>query len=272
MAYQVKYMELPNGVTLEYVEQGDPSGISVLLLHGLSDSWRSFELVLPHLPERMRVFAVSQRGHGQSSYPEHGYGSEDFAADVAAFLDALHLDAAIVMGHSMGSWIAQRFAIEHSDRTQALTLVGSFFSMAHSPVPRELWDSVVSTMEDPVDPNFVREFQESTLAQSVPEAFFETVVQESLRLPARVWKSIVARSMEEDFSGRLNSIEAPTLIVWGDQDKMASRNDQDAQAAAIGGSQLVTYEGIGHAVHWEAPQRFASDLTEFAKASHALNS
>lgn len=265
MSYQVKSVELSTGVTLEYVEQGAASGISVLLLHGLSDSWHSFELVLPHLPESIRTFAVSQRGHGESSYPREGYGSKDFAADVAAFLDALHLDAAVVVGHSMGSWIAQRFAIAYPDRAQGLVLVGSFFSMAKSPVPRELWNSVVSTMEDPVDPDFVREFQESTLAQPVPHAFFETVVQESLRLPARVWKAIVASSMQDDFAGRLSNIEAPTLLVWGDQDEMASRSDQEAQTAAITGSQLLTYESTGHAVHWEAPQRFASDLAAFVE-------
>lgn len=272
MAYQVKSVELATGVSLEYVEQGDPSGISVLLVHGLSDSWHSFELVLPHLPESIHAFAVSLRGHGQSSYPEEGYGFEDFSADVAAFLDALHLDAAFVAGHSLGSSIAQRFAIAHSDRTQGLVLAGSFFSMANSPVPRELWETVVSTMEDPVDPDFVREFQESTLAQPVPQAFFETVVQESLRLPARVWKAVVESSMEDDFSGQLNSIEAPTLLVWGDQDAMVSRSDQEAQTAAIAGSQLVTYEGTGHAVHWEAPQRFASDLAAFVKMGRTLNS
>lgn len=271
MPYRVKSVELSTGVTLEYVEQGDPSGPTVLLLHGLSDSWHSFELILPHLPESIRAFAVSQRGHGLSSQPQTGYGFDDFAADVAAFLDALHLDAAFIVGHSMGSSIAQRFAIDHSDRTQGLVLVGSFFSMANSPVPRELWESVVSTMEDPVDPNFVREFQESTLTQPVPQAFLETVVQESLRLPARVWKAIVAGSMEHDFSEQLNSIEAPTLLIWGDQDEMASRSDQEAQTAAILGSQLVTYEGTGHAVHWEEPERFATDLAAFVKTDRALN-
>jgi non-heme chloroperoxidase len=156
---------------------------------------------LPHLPKSIRAFAVSLRGHGQSGYPHEGYGSDDFAADIAAFLDALNLDAVFVVGHSLGSSIAQRYAINYSDRTRGLVLVGSLFSMALSPVPRELWESVISKMEDPVDPDFVREFQESTLAQPVPPAFFETIVQESLRLPARVWKATVAGSMEDDFPG-----------------------------------------------------------------------
>jgi pimeloyl-ACP methyl ester carboxylesterase len=62
----MKSVELPNGVRLPYVEQGDPSGVPVLLLHGITDSWYSFEPVLPHLPESIHAFALTQRGHGDA--------------------------------------------------------------------------------------------------------------------------------------------------------------------------------------------------------------
>ncbi len=75
--------------------------------------------------------------------------------------------------------------------------------------------------------------------------------------------------MQEDFSGQLGRIKAPSLLVWGDQDEMTSQSDQEAQIEAIVGSRLVTYEGTGHAVHWEAPQRFAFDLAAFVKTAHA---
>jgi len=259
-------VELPTGVNLQYAERGDPSGVPILFLHGLSDSWHSYELVLEHLPESIRAFALTQRGHGDSSRPEDEYSFHDFAADVAAFMDTLDLEAAVVVGHSMGSAVAQRFAIDHPDRTRGVVLAGSFASMAASPIARGLWDEVVSEMEDPVDPGFVREFQESTLAQPVPPEFMETIVQESQKLPARVWKATVAGSLEDDFSGELSRIEAPTLLVWGDQDGMIPRSEQEAQTAAIAGSRLVVYEGAGHAVHWEEPERFASDLVTFVEA------
>lgn len=120
-------------------------------------------------------------------------------------------------------------------------------------------------MEDPVDPAFVREFQESTLAPPVPEAFLETVVQESRKLPARVWRAFIEGSMQEDVSGELHNIEAPTLLVWGDRDGMVSRSDQEAQMAPVPGARLVVYSGSGHAVHWEEPERFASDLVSFVE-------
>ena len=69
----IKSVELPGRARLAYAEQGDPLGIPVLLLHGATDSWRSFERVLPHLPDSIRAIAVTQRGHGESSRPEGGY-------------------------------------------------------------------------------------------------------------------------------------------------------------------------------------------------------
>lgn len=266
MAPNIESVELPTGVTLECKEQGGASGIPVVLLHGLSDSWRSFELVLPHLPESIRAFALTQRGHGDASRPNEGYRLQNYAADVAAFMDVRKIEAAVIVGHSLSGSIAQRFALDYPERTRGLVLVGSFASLPNSPVAQQLWE-VVSTMEDPVDPGFVREFQESTLAQPVPQEFMETVVQESLKLPARAWREAVAGALKDDLSGERNKIKAPTLLVWGDQDGMVPRTDQDAQTAAIASSRLVVYRGAGHAVHWEEPGRFASDLAAFVQTT-----
>src|SRR5262249_46981098 len=63
---------LANGVALSYVQQGDPSGTAIVLLHGLTDSWRSFETMMPKLPRSFRVLAISQRGHGDSDRPADG--------------------------------------------------------------------------------------------------------------------------------------------------------------------------------------------------------
>src|SRR6185436_11002192 len=126
MTRDTKSVELPTGVSLSYVEQGDASGVPLLLLHGVTDSWRSFELVLPHLPNSIRAFALTQRGHGDSSRPAAGYRFKDFSSDVAAFMDAVGIDAAVVAGHSMGSVIAQRFAIDKPDRVRQLVLIDSF--------------------------------------------------------------------------------------------------------------------------------------------------
>jgi len=258
----IESVELPNQVKLPYVEQGDPSGVPVLLLHGFADSWRSFERVLPHLPESIRAFALTQRGHGDASRPAAGYRVHDFAADLVAFMDVLQLEAAVVAGHSMGSSVAQRFAIDYPERILGLVLISSRATLRDRPGVREFWDSTVSKLTDPIDPDFVREFAESTFAQPVPHAFFETTVQESLKVPARVWRAAFEGGLEDDFSGELDKIKAPTLIVWGDQDATCPRSDQEA-LAALTGSRLVVYPGAGHALHCEEPDRFASDLAAF---------
>lgn len=263
----VKSVELPNRVTLPYAEQGDPSGVPVLLLHGFADSWRSYELVLPHLPGSIRAFALTLRGHGDASRPAAGYGVRDFAADVAAFQDAMHLRAAVIVGHSMGSGVALRYAIDHPTRTTGLVLVGASPTMGATAAAREFWDSTVSKLTDPVDPALVRGMTESALAQPVPTAFLEAAVREGMKVTALVWKAAIESRwrLEGDYSAELSQITAPTLIVWGDQDTRYPRGEQEALASEIAGSRLLVYHGAGHLLHWEEPQRFASDLVTFVE-------
>jgi non-heme chloroperoxidase len=120
----VTSVALPTGVTLPFVEQGDPAGVPVVLLHGGTDSWRSFEPVLPYLPSSIRAFALTQRGHGDASRPASGYHPRDFSADVAAFLDSQGLESAVIAGHSMGSTVALRFALDYPERTRGLVPMG----------------------------------------------------------------------------------------------------------------------------------------------------
>ena len=258
----VKSVALPTGVTLPYVEQGDPDGAPVVLLHGITDSRRSFDLVLPHLPDSIRAIAPSQRGHGDADRPATGYRPADFAADLAAFVDALDLGAAVIAGHSLGSSVGQRFAIDHPERVLGLVLVGSVTTWRGNAAFAEVWTSGFSTLTDPIDPAFVREFQASP---GMPTAFLDTVVRESLKVPARVWQAGWKALMETDHSRELGKIQAPTLVVWGDQDPLCPGTEQDALVAAIAGARLLVYPGIGHSLHWEEPERFAADLTAFVE-------
>ena len=259
----IKSVDLPTGVSLPYVEQGDRLGVPLLLLPGLGDSWRSFEPLLLHLPESIRAFAMTQRGHGDASHPADGYRFHDFAADITAFVDALELEAAVIAAHSASGFFAQRFAIDHPEHTLGLVFIGTPTTLRGHPGAHDAWDPTISKLTDPVDAGFVREIQKSALAQPVPEEFFETLVQEALKVPAHVWRASFEGFLEDDLSTELDKIEAPTLIVWGDRDGILSRSDQEALAAAIAGSRLVVYSGAGHSPHWEEPDRFASDLVSF---------
>jgi len=259
----IKSVELPNRVKLPYVEQGDPSGATVLLLHAIADSWRSFEPVLSFLPESIHAFALTQRGHGDASRPARGYHPRDFSADLEAFMDALRLEAAVVVGGSSGGFIARRFAIDNPDRTLGLVLLGSPAALRDKPGVLEMWNSTISKLTAPIPPGLVREFAEGTLVRPVPQGFLETIVQENLKAPARVWRETFKGLLEDDSLEELGKIRAPTLIVWGDRDVILPRSDQESLAAAIPGSRLLVYPGAGHAFYWEEPRRVASDLAAF---------
>lgn len=250
-------------MTIDYVEQGDRSGIPLLLLHGLADSWRAFEPVLPHLPRTIHVFAPSQRGHGNSSRPQKGYRPSDFASDIAAFMDALDLKAAVIAGGSSGGVVARRFAIDHPDRTLGVVLLGSPFALGDKPGVREMWESTFSNLVDPIDPGMVREFAETTIAPSVPRDLFEILLEENRKPPALVWRETMRGLIEDESARELGKIAAPTLVVWGDQDAILSRRDQDAMTQRIPDARLVVYEGAGHTFYWEVPERVAEDLVAF---------
>jgi non-heme chloroperoxidase len=258
-------IHLSTGVTLPYVEQGDPSGVPMILLHGYSDSSRSYELLLPHLPDSIHAYAYTQRGHADAAKPVAGYRVEDYVADVAAFMDAMGIDAAVIVGHSGGSYTAQRFALDHPDRTLGVVLIGSFRAFHDNPGVLELREAVAQ-LSDPVDADFAREFQESCVAQPVPAAFIDAIVAGSRQMPARVWRDYLAGVLEADVPTESGTIGAPTLIVWGDQDAFCPRSDQDALLAAIPRSRLSTYRGTGHCPHWEQPERAAAEIAAFTRS------
>jgi non-heme chloroperoxidase len=257
---------LSTGVRLQYAERGDPMGEAIVFLHGYSDSWYSFSRVLPLLSLSYHAFALTQRGHGDSDKPRCCYAPEDFAADIDAFMDALNLEEATVVGASTGALFAQRAALSYPRRVSRLVMIG-----AQTPANEAVMGLVeeMRALEDPVPPEFVRGFQESTIYQPVPQEFLDTVVSESLKLPARVWRDYLEQSVlsiDREYLIELHEIDVPTLILWGEQDPLFPREEQERLAAAIPGASLKVYPDTGHAVHWDRPEWVVRDLEEHMKA------
>lgn len=271
MKTTVRQIQLPGRVRLEFAEQGERGGLPVIALHGVTDSWRSFEPVLPHLPPDLHLLALTQRGHGGSDTPAGGYAPADFAADVAAFMDAMAIERAVLVGHSMGSIHALRCAIDHPTRVAGLLLAGTMPWFGRPPEMIQFHREQIAPLEDPVPEAFAREFQQSTLARPIPAAWLDAFVAESLKVPARVWRAAFAGFIGDDFSARLHEIDVPTLIVWGRHDMFCSAAEQQAMLQLIRGARLVEYADAGHAMHWEEPQRFALDLTRFVHSVAATS-
>lgn len=257
-----KHIELPGRVTLHYAEQGNANGTPVILLHGITDSWHSYELMLPYMPEFIHLYAISQRGHGGSGRPQYGYQPEHFAKDIALFMKSLQIKQAIIVGHSMGSIVAQCFAVQYPELTKALVLTGSLADCQTSPALAD-FGKTVAALQDPVNRDFAREFQQSTIVRTVPPAFFDTMVNGSMKVPVRIWKSVMKELVASDYTKQLEAVKVPVLLIWGDKDAIASRADQQALRNSLSDCRFVIYEGTGHATHWEEPERFANDLTSF---------
>lgn len=252
-----------SGVRLSCVEQGDPNGPAVVLLPGPTDSWRSYEQVLERLPGSIRAVAVSQRGHGDSDKPPGGYGIADFANDAAALLDVLRIERAVLVGHSGSCLVARRVAIGLPDRVAGLVLEASPTTLVGDPGLVDFVASVVADLTDPISPDFARSFAAMTSSSDVARAVLDRAVAELLKVPARVWREVFPALLNYDDTAELETINAPTLLIWGDADPLVGRGMQDELVARIPLAELLIYQGVGHTPRWEAAERFAADLAAF---------
>jgi pimeloyl-ACP methyl ester carboxylesterase len=250
-------VELPDGSRIHYARSGPFDGPTVFFVHGWPDSWVSFRPVMEQLPEHVHAVAISLPGFGGSDPIAGPARPSDMARAVVAVADRLEISSAVFVGHSMGTLVCQRVTEIRPGLVSGLVLIGAFVNL-----PVEVGDelgAVVSGFTDPMDEEFVREFQAGTLATPVPDELFEALVAESMRAPAAVWQSAVA-GMRVEQGRDPSSIGVPTLLIWGDQDSLALRDQQDVLLTAIARSRLEVYTGAGHSPNWEQPARVAGDV------------
>jgi non-heme chloroperoxidase len=255
---------LASGPRVHYGEQGDPDGEPIVFLPAYTDSWFSYSRVLPLLPPRYHAYAVDQRGHGDSDRPACCYTVQDFAADTVAFLDVVGVGRTTLVGHSGSCLVARRVAEAHPERVARLVLIGSPRSLGDNQEELGL-QAAVRALQDPVPVQFVRELQGGAAHVALPEPFFERLVAESLKLPARVWKSALDGLFAFDDAADLGRIAAPTLLMWGEWDRFLPREEEDDLAVAIPGARVIVYPATGHSPNWERPEMVAADLDAFMR-------
>lgn len=263
---EVRRVRLATGITVSFIEHGDPAGTPLLLLHAWGESLGSFDRLIPLLPARVHVLAPDQRGHGDADKPAAGYTLTDLAADVEAFMDALGLASAVLAGSSSGGYVAQQLAVDRPHRVIGLALIGS---------PRSLQDrpsfaDEVDRLTEPIDQAWV----EDSLTwfprfHEVPQWYISDRVRDGVRIPALVWRESLAGLYTAVPPTQNGTITAPTLIMSGARDELLSHQDQHALATAIPGSRILIYDDTGHLVLWEQPKRIAEDLTDFVNTLSA---
>jgi non-heme chloroperoxidase len=255
---------LRTGVTLAYAEQGEPRSETLLFVHGFADSWYSFSRILPLLSSAYHAYALDQRGHGNSDKPIGAYTQEVFAADIIAFMDAVGLSTVTLVGHSMGSFVAQRVVLRNPERVKRLVLMASAPTAVEHPALCILQQAIL-TLTDPVSRDFIYEAQTSGIIHPVPSDFLDTVVTETLKVPAPIMHAAITGLVTGDRDVDLASITVPTLIAAGDRDELFTEAEQRTLAEQIPHATLKIYEATGHGLHWEQPHEFVRDLETFLK-------
>ena len=256
----VRWAELSTGVRLPFVSVGSASSTPALLLHAWDETRRSFDRLLPRLADTVSAIALDQRGHGEAVRPPTGYSLTTLAEDVVEFMDALGISSAVLLGSSSGGYVAQQVAAVNPDRVAGLVLVGS----PHSLRERPAFADSVDQLRDPVSEAWVREsLTWFPTLQPVPLWYIEDRVRDGAAIPARVWRETFYALCDATPPSELATITCPTLILWGGQDQVLGREQQDGLTRAIPGSRLTVYEDTGHLVLWERPDRVAADSSRF---------
>ena len=139
------------GLRFHYREYGATNidAPSIVLLHGVASNAKIWITVGPRLGERFRVYALDQRGHGETDKPDSGYDFPTVAEDLAAFIDYLGIERPVIAGHSWGGNVALEYAATHPDALRGLVLVdGGFMEM--SARPGMTWEQTEKMLAPPV--------------------------------------------------------------------------------------------------------------------------
>jgi pimeloyl-ACP methyl ester carboxylesterase len=267
-----KRVALPDGVSLAFVPMGDPAGQTVVLIHGYTDNARDWVPLLPYLSPRFRLILVDIRGHGRSDKPECCYTRWDFAYDVKLLLDALGVERADVVGHSLGSFITQSFAESWPERARRVVLISSSGGpRAGSPrKPAYDYASQIRQLKEPIDPDspFMIEWWSSPTP--VDEEFIRRQRRDAAAIPLRVWLAVLDQGLVyEDLQRTLPRLKAPALLIWGSQDPIMEEEERQTLREALPQAQVKVFPGLGHNPIWEDPRACAEVINTFLTAAPA---
>jgi pimeloyl-ACP methyl ester carboxylesterase len=260
-------VDLKSGLTVHYVAAGRADAPPLLLLHGLGDTNRSWSLVLPELAKSHRVYAIDQRGHGATSSPACCYTMPELAYDAVTFLDAMKIERAAVVGHSLGSFVAQVLAARHPERVTRLVLIGSA-DTTHGMDMLEWLLEQARAMNGAPGAEFIDQWQQN--AAPVDEEFLAQVKRETAIVRPHVWKTIAQNLMTEDHRRFVREIRTPVLILWGEKDHGFLLAQQEGLRKLLPHAEFKAYANLGHNPHWEQPSVVAKDLRAFLEEETVL--
>jgi pimeloyl-ACP methyl ester carboxylesterase len=262
------------GDALSYVELG--AGDPVLLIHGLGGNWTAWLETIPALARRYRVIAVDLPGFGGSAPSGNGISVTGYSRTLSHLLEELAVDNPVVVGSSLGGWVAADLTLRSPDRVRALVLVD-----AAGIVPTS-WERLkaLAMMEGaarmaPYAPRFRsavasrRRLRAWALRYTIdrPEELAADLVY--MALPAApdpgFRPALVAskRSWSDAWCDRLTEIDCPTLIIWGARDSLLPLRHGREYARRIVTSRLHVIPDAGHLPMIERPRECNQLMLEF---------
>ena len=255
-------VELDTGITMKYVEMGNPEGKPLVLIHGMTDNSRGWSLMAPFLAEDFHLYIPDLRGHGDTDKPDlRSYPISLYASDIASFMTEVGVDEADILGHSLGSAVAQAFAINYSDMTNHLILESS------TPVKSgdtTMYETALEFGEDPPSEEFMDSWYSNP--NPVDEEFLSYEMEESRTLPPYDWRQITKGFSSSNLTPFMDELESPTLILWGTADSLMGKSQQDELKKLIPDAEFISYQGNGHNIQWEIPEDMAADVSDFLLA------
>lgn len=244
------------GGTIAYDEAG--SGSPIILLHGAFLDRHTWDLQVPALAERYRTVRYDLRPFGESTVPDQPYKTTD---DLLALMDALKIERAHLVGHSLGGAVAIDFALAHPARVASLVLVNSGVTGATMPADEQKEAMQVFAGARESEAKAVEAWLALGLwsaSRARPEVM-TAIERITARNAARF--SMAAppfAPITPPAIGRLGEIRAATLVVTGDRDTPGNRAGSESLAKGIAGARLVVVPGADHAI----PIGWAKELNE----------
>jgi pimeloyl-ACP methyl ester carboxylesterase len=263
-------------IPLNVIELGE--GDPILFVHGLSGSWPNWLEQLPVLAESHRVIAVDLPGFGHSPMPHERITISAYARALDGLMEALGVSAATVVGHSMGGFISAELAIAFPQRVERLVLVSAVGIRTYHRRDVERVEPYLRLIAP-----IIAVYTGWTAAQSdwvarrpgLRNLALGFVTRHPSRLPAALaaeqlrgagkpgFMEALRANIDYPIKDRLSEIACPTLIVWGDEDKVIPVSDASVFEELIPDSRKVIFEGTGHIAMLERPAAFNELLSEF---------
>ncbi len=264
-------------MTFYYRTHGDPAGSPMLLLHGSFASGRWWVPFMDLLPADILSIAPDLRGCGRSERvgDEHAYAIEEQAADLHAFVEAMHLRGFDLVAHSSAAAIAVEYTLTHPDSPSTLILINpvpveGIFTPVDGVVALEKMKTDRALLEQgliAMAPTFPRE---RTPGNEAAADFFAQLVEDAAeQAPAAFTATAGALNQWNRFADA-QALTLPTVIIWGDQDALVNRDAVTRTLIAIpGANNLEVMRGVGHSPPIEAPLRLAELIVDFVTEDYA---